>query len=217
MPSLTIVSGSPGTGKTTISKELARRAPGGVHIESDEYYYVIVDLIAPSTPESRAQNDTVLTAVARAAAAYYEGGYDVVIEGVIGPWYLPLFVRELGGVDVDYIVLRTTIEDALERVAARQHSQEMAMSGGLNHDGADERVANAAPDPPQGSGPPDAGFAPAAWCENVTYSTGFPESQVATKLYQQWRNSAPHQACMTNSSKNVGAVGIYYDGSTWWA
>ena len=38
---------------------------------------------------------------------------------MIGPWYLPLFVRELGGVDVDYIVLRTTIEDALERVAVR--------------------------------------------------------------------------------------------------
>jgi len=101
--------------------------------------------------------------------------------------------------------------------AARQHSQEMAASGGLNHDGADERVANAAPDPAEANGAPDDGFAVAAWCENVTYSTGFPESQVATKLYQQWRNSAPHQACMTNSSKNVAAVGIYYDGSTWWA
>ena len=43
----------------------------------------------------------------------------VISWGVIGPWYLPLFVRELGGVDVDYIVLRTTIEDALERVAVR--------------------------------------------------------------------------------------------------
>jgi hypothetical protein len=109
------------------------------------------------------------------------------------------------------------IEHAGLLQAARAHSQEMAMSGGLNHDGADERVANAQPDPPEANGAPDDGFAPAAWCENVTYSTGFPESQVAQKLYQQWRNSAPHQACMTNSSKNVGAVGIYYDGSTWWA
>jgi cytidylate kinase len=119
MPSLTIVSGSPGAGKTTISKELARRAPRGVNIESDEYYHVIVDLIAPSTPEARAQNDAVLTAVARSAAAYCEGGYDVVIDGVIGPWYVPLFVRELGGAEVDYIVLRTNLEDALARVAVR--------------------------------------------------------------------------------------------------
>ena len=119
MPSLTIVSGSPGAGKTTISRELAKRAPRGVHIESDEYYYVIVDLIPPSAAASRGQNDTVLTAVARAARAYYEGGYDVVTDGVIGPWYLPLLTRELAGVDVDYIVLRTTLEDALARVADR--------------------------------------------------------------------------------------------------
>lgn len=101
--------------------------------------------------------------------------------------------------------------------AARMHSQQMAASGGLHHDGADERVNNASPDPVEGNGAPDDGFAVAAWCENVTYSTGFPESQVAQKLYQQWNRSASHRGCMTNSNKNVGAVGIYYDGSTWWA
>jgi uncharacterized protein YkwD len=99
---------------------------------------------------------------------------------------------------------------------ARMNSMRMARDGGLEHDD-DSEIMSAAPDPPQGSGPPDAGFATAAWCENVTYSTGFPESEVANKLYEQWRNSPPHQACMTNESKNVGAVGIYYDGSTWWA
>lgn len=101
--------------------------------------------------------------------------------------------------------------------AARSHSQHMAVVGGLNHDGADERVANAQPDPVEANGAPDDGFARAAWCENVTYSTGFPESQVAQKLYQQWKRSASHNGCMTNSAKNVGAVGVYYDGSTWWA
>jgi len=119
MPSLTIVSGQPGAGKTTISRELARRAPLGVHIESDEYYYVIVDLIAPSTPEARQQNNTVLTAVARAAAAYVDGGYDVVLDGVIGPWYLPLIVEQFGSNEIDYIVLRTTLTDALSRVSVR--------------------------------------------------------------------------------------------------
>jgi hypothetical protein len=90
--------------------------------------------------------------------------------------------------------------------AARQHSQEMASRGGLDHDGADARANGADPD-----------FEPASWCENVTYSTGFPESEVAQRLYEQWRRSAPHQRCMTNEEKNVGAVGIYFDGSTWWA
>ena len=109
------------------------------------------------------------------------------------------------------------IEHAGLLSAAQAHSQQMAMTGGLNHDGADERVANAPPDPAEANGAPDDGFGRAAWCENVTYSNGFPESQVAQRLFNQWRNSAPHQACMTNSSKNVGAVGIYYDGTTWWA
>jgi uncharacterized protein YkwD len=100
---------------------------------------------------------------------------------------------------------------------ARAHSQQMAISGGLNHDDADARITNAPPDPPEADGAPDNGFATAAWCENVTYSNGFPASDVAHRLYDQWRTSAPHQACMTNAGKNVAAVGIYYDGSTWWA
>jgi cytidylate kinase len=123
MASLTIVSGSPGAGKTTISKLLAERAPRGVHIESDEFYYDIVDLIQPSLPEAREQNDTVITAVARAAGAYVEGGYDVVLEGIFGPWYLRFVVKESGVADVDYVVLRTSLEDALERVAERNQSE----------------------------------------------------------------------------------------------
>jgi cytidylate kinase len=119
MPSLTIVSGSPGAGKTTISKLLAQRAPRGVNIESDEYYYDIVDLISPSTPEARDQNDTVITAVARAAGAYVEGGYDVVLDGIFGPWYLPLVVQESGAGEIDYVVLRTSLANAFERVAVR--------------------------------------------------------------------------------------------------
>jgi uncharacterized protein YkwD len=100
---------------------------------------------------------------------------------------------------------------------ARAHSQYMAISGGINHDNADERISNAPPDPPEANGAPDDGFGRAAWCENVTSSTGFPASEVGRRLFEQWHRSAPHQACMTNPGKNVAAVGIYYDGSTWWA
>jgi catechol 2,3-dioxygenase-like lactoylglutathione lyase family enzyme/predicted kinase len=119
--SLVIVSGSAGTGKTTIARELATRSPKGVHIVSDEFYYFIPDLIAPMAPESADQNTTVLTAVARAAAAYAAGGYDVFLDGVVGRWYLPLFERELAQADfaVDYILLRTSLEEALDRVAER--------------------------------------------------------------------------------------------------
>src|SRR5438094_125654 len=136
---------------------------------------------------------------------------------------LPLPAHAMGSIESQVFGLingersPALIEHSGLLAVARAHSQQMAMSGGLNHDNADERISNAPADPSQVYGGPDAGFAQAAWCENVTYSTGFPESQVAGKLYQQWHDSAPHQACMTNSGKNVAAVGIYYDGSTWWA
>lgn len=100
---------------------------------------------------------------------------------------------------------------------ARGHSQGMASRGGLDHDNADGRISNAPPDPFETNGAPDDGWPVASWCENVTYAMAVPESEVAGRLYGQWARSAPHQRCMTQTHRNVGAVGIYYDGQTWWA
>jgi hypothetical protein len=103
------------------------------------------------------------------------------------------------------------------QAAARMHSMGMSRRGGLDHNDADARVNNAPPDPAEGNGAPDDGFAVAAWCENVTYSMAVPESQVAQRIYDQWHRSGAHDRCMQDSRRNVGAVGIYYDGQTWWA
>lgn len=121
MASLTIVSGAPGAGKTTVSRELAQRAPKGVHIVSDEFYFYIVDLIAPSSPESRDQNMTVITAVMRAAVTFASGTYDVFVDGVFGKWFLPLVARELERAElpVDYVLLTASLEDSLDRVGER--------------------------------------------------------------------------------------------------
>jgi len=99
---------------------------------------------------------------------------------------------------------------------AESHSQYMAQTGSLNHDNADERVNEAAPDPAEANGAPDDGFAQAAWCENATYVTPA-QGDPATAIYNNWKNSPPHAACMNNTGKNVGAVGVYWDGSTYWA
>ncbi|MEX2395171.1 MAG: hypothetical protein WD826_11910 [Actinomycetota bacterium] len=103
------------------------------------------------------------------------------------------------------------------QAAARHHSANMSRSGGLNHNGADARVNSAPPDPAEGNGAPDDGFGVASWCENVTYSMSVPEHQVAQRIYDQWHRSDAHDRCMMDGSRNVGAVGIYYDGQTWWA
>jgi hypothetical protein len=109
------------------------------------------------------------------------------------------------------------IQHAGLHAVARQHSMYMSNSGRMSHDNADQRITNAPPDPFETNGAPDDGVPPAAWCENVTYSTGHPASEVAQRLYSQWQGSGAHARCMRDTSRNVGAVGVHYDGTTWWA
>jgi len=99
---------------------------------------------------------------------------------------------------------------------AEGHSQYMSQTGNLNHDNAQERVDNAPPDPAEANGAPDDGFNLYGWCENATYVTPA-QGDPATAIYNNWKNSPPHNACMNNTGKNVGAVGVYWDGSTYWA
>ncbi len=101
--------------------------------------------------------------------------------------------------------------------AARGHSQEMARDGSLGHQGADERVNTAPPDPGEFNGAPDDGFGVAAWCENVTYTIVGTAEEAAQRIYNQWHRGGAHERCMMDTSRNVGAVGVYYDGQNWWA
>src|SRR5438270_9002473 len=78
---------------------------------------------------------------------------------------------------------------------AESHSQYMSQTGNLNHDNADERVNEAAPDPAEANGAPDDGFAQAGWCENATYVTPA-QGDPATAIFNNWKNSPPHAACM---------------------
>jgi uncharacterized protein YkwD len=100
---------------------------------------------------------------------------------------------------------------------ARAHSQEMASHGSLDHNDADARIRSAPPDPYEINGAPDDGSPPASWCENVTYSVGTSESEASQRIYDAWEGSGAHGRCMNDTSRNVGAVGIYYDGQSWWA
>ena len=88
--------------------------------------------------------------------------------------------------------------------AARAHSQDMARDGGIGHDGANERVYAAAPDPAEGNGAPDDGFPVANWCENVTLvnanqTTNPTTARVAKTIYEASGKAAAHTdaACAT--------------------
>jgi hypothetical protein len=63
----------------------------------------------------------IMRALARSARTFAEGGYRVVLDGVIGPWFLPVLRDELsGGVGVSYLLLRVSEALALQRVRDRQ-------------------------------------------------------------------------------------------------
>lgn len=116
---MVIVSGPPGSGKTTVSAALASGCERGVHLESDWFFRSIRSgLVAPWTPEAHAQNAAVMVAATDAAAAYADAGYAVVWDGIVGPWFLGEVARRLGArkICLHYLVLRPQRGTASERV-----------------------------------------------------------------------------------------------------
>jgi cytidylate kinase len=120
MASITIISGCPGTGKTTLSRALADAEGAGLHLVTDTFYHFPAHPLDPTTPASHAQNTTIMRAIGRATAAFVEGGYDVFVDGVIGPWFLPTLLIEWSAVlRVEYVILQATLAEELARVLRR--------------------------------------------------------------------------------------------------
>lgn len=118
---ITIVSGCPGCGKTTLSARLAAARPNGLHLQSDTFYTFPAHPIDPTDPRSQAQNTAIMQALGAASGAFARAGYDVYLEGVIGPWFLPTLVDALPPeAPLAYVVLRAPLDLALARVRERQ-------------------------------------------------------------------------------------------------
>ncbi|WP_051433509.1 AAA family ATPase [Promicromonospora kroppenstedtii] len=119
-PGLLVVTGPPGSGKSTVSEALADLWEPSVLVEGDAFFrFLRRGMIPPWLPESHTQNDTTVRAAAAAAGGFAAGGMAVVYDGVIGPWFLPAFARLSGVEALDYVVLLPPVETCLKRVETR--------------------------------------------------------------------------------------------------
>lgn len=86
-----VITGAPGTGKTTTASVVAKESDleKSVHMHTDDFYhYLSKGAIPPHLPESNEQNLIVIEAFLEAAKRYARGGYDVIVDGIVGPWFL---------------------------------------------------------------------------------------------------------------------------------
>src|SRR5690606_39131075 len=66
------------------------------------------------------QNEIVIEAFLEAAKRFARGGYDVIIDGIVGPWFLKPWLKVVQeNVEVHYIILRATKEETMKRAINR--------------------------------------------------------------------------------------------------
>jgi predicted kinase len=120
---LLLLTGSPGTGKTTVAPLVADRYERSACLDLDWFFAKLRrGAIEPWREEAHAQNRVVLHAAAEAVAAFAAGGYVTVAEGILYPFMLDLFATACAGdgIAAHYAVLCAPIDLVQQRVQDRR-------------------------------------------------------------------------------------------------
>ena len=120
---IVIISGSPGSGKSSVSKLLTENSPydKAIHFHTDDFYHSIrKGYISPWRSEAEEQNSIIIEALTASVAKLAIGGYEIIVDGVIGPWFLsPWLELAKNGYDVRYIILRPDEQETIKRASER--------------------------------------------------------------------------------------------------
>ena len=118
---LLIVTGPPGSGKSSVAPLIVEGFERSVLVEGDAFFgFVARGSITPWLPEANQQNEVITRAAAAAAGRYADGGFVTVYDGIVGPWFLPTFLTASGLRGLDYVVLLPAVERCLERMRTRR-------------------------------------------------------------------------------------------------
>jgi hypothetical protein len=117
---LIVVAGPPGAGKSTVARVLADGFDRSALVVGDDFFaFVRQGYVNPWLDEANEQNDVVIRAAAAATGRLVSGGYQVVYDGVIGPWFAPAFLAATGLDQLHYAVLLPSLGCCLARVTGR--------------------------------------------------------------------------------------------------
>jgi predicted kinase len=122
-----LLTGSPGCGKTTVAPLVADRHEPSVCLDLDWFFAKVRrGFVEPWRGEAHTQNRVILGAAAEAVAAFAEGGYFTVADGILYPFMLDLFAEACAprGIALNYAVLRAPINVVQQRVQDRRSEPE---------------------------------------------------------------------------------------------